>query len=241
VSLLAADVLYVLQKMRRLHCILLAFAALSIAGCDRGDKGSDSFTPSPDSHREIIAKFQDGQERFKGLIATVRDEKSFDAAKPELHKIVSDWREVAASLGELQPPSEEQQAEFRALIAEGHRATEPTGEDMLSLISIESREAEVTRWLEEFAAAGGAVGTEMVRLYGPTDYNKGGNDTPKIEAKFIQVGGGTEELSFDWIESASTIESTEAEQAGAGQPATRPQSNSEGSDKLQPEAEGRSR
>jgi hypothetical protein len=34
---------------------------------------------------------------------------------------------------------------------------------------------------------------------------------------------------------------TEAEQAGTGQPATRPESKSEGSDKPQPEAEGRSR
>jgi hypothetical protein len=33
----------------------------------------------------------------------------------------------------------------------------------------------------------------------------------------------------------------EAEQAGTGQPATRPESKSEGSDKPQPEAEGRSR
>ena len=33
----------------------------------------------------------------------------------------------------------------------------------------------------------------------------------------------------------------EAEQAGTGQPATRPESKSEGSYKLQPEAEGRSR
>ena len=33
----------------------------------------------------------------------------------------------------------------------------------------------------------------------------------------------------------------EAEQAGAGQPATRPESDSEGSDKPQPESEGRSR
>lgn len=32
-----------------------------------------------------------------------------------------------------------------------------------------------------------------------------------------------------------------AEQAGTGQPATRPESKSEGSDKPQPEAEGRSR
>ena len=41
----------------------------------------------------------------------------------------------------------------------------------------------------------------------------------------------------------SAVESKEqeAEQAGAGQPATRPESKSEGSDKPQPEAEGRSR
>jgi hypothetical protein len=32
-----------------------------------------------------------------------------------------------------------------------------------------------------------------------------------------------------------------AEQAGTGQPATRPESKSEGGEKLQPEAEGRSR
>lgn len=38
-----------------------------------------------------------------------------------------------------------------------------------------------------------------------------------------------------------TGESREAEQAGAGQPATRPESESEGSEKPQPKAEGRSR
>ena len=37
------------------------------------------------------------------------------------------------------------------------------------------------------------------------------------------------------------IQKPEEEQAGAGQPATRPESNSEGSYKLQPESEGRSR
>jgi len=39
----------------------------------------------------------------------------------------------------------------------------------------------------------------------------------------------------------SLIPKKEAEQAGTGQPATRPESKSEGSDKPQPEAEGRSR
>jgi hypothetical protein len=37
------------------------------------------------------------------------------------------------------------------------------------------------------------------------------------------------------------VEITKAEQVGTGQPATRPESKSEGSDKPQPEAEGRSR
>lgn len=142
----------------------------------------DLTLPSSDPHREAVAKFQGAQNHFKEVIATVRDEKSFDAAKPELDKIVSDWREVAAMLSQLHPPADNQQAEMRDLIADGHRITEPTGEDMLSLISIESREAEVTKWLEEFTEAG-----------------------------------------------------------GTGQPATRPESKSEGGDKPEPEAEGRSR
>lgn len=150
---------------------ILAVALLFVAGCDQADDRGADTTPSPDNHQEAVARFQAGQRRFKELIATVRDERSFDAAKPELDKVVSDWREVAATLRGLEPPSETRQAEIRALIAKGHRAAEPTGEDMLGLISIESREAEITRWFEEFAAAGGAAGAEMVRLYGPTDYS----------------------------------------------------------------------
>ena len=52
------------------------------------------------------------------------------------------------------------------MIAQGHRATEPTGEDMLRLISIENREVEVTRWLQEFASAAGAAGAEMADFTG---------------------------------------------------------------------------
>ena len=43
----------------------------------------------------------------------------------------------------------------------------------------------------------------------------------------------------EWVEVKST--KTENEQAGSGQPAIRPQLDSEGSDKPQPESEGRSR
>jgi hypothetical protein len=47
-------------------------------------------------------------------------------------------------------------------------------------------------------------------------------------------------LGFTYL-GVSGILKTKAEQAGTGQPATRPQSKLEGSDKPQPEAEGRSR
>ncbi|MGI9242911.1 MAG: hypothetical protein ACR2RV_19085 [Verrucomicrobiales bacterium] len=159
------------QEVRRLLPVL-ALVSLFIPGCRQGEEGGAGTASSLEDHQEIVAEFQDGQRRFKEAIATVRDEKSFDAAKPELDRIVSDLRDVAAELGELQPPSEEEQAKFRDMIAEGHRATEPTGEDMLSLLSIESREAAVIQWLEEFAAAAGAAGVELGRLYGQTDYGE---------------------------------------------------------------------
>ena len=46
---------------------------------------------------------------------------------------------------------------------------------------------------------------------------------------------------FDELEVDGQRIETKAEQAGTGQPATRPESKSEGSDKPQPESEGRSR
>ena len=219
---------------------MLALTALLFVGCNqRDEKAADSVSAS-DPHQAVVEKFQTGQERFKELIATVRDEQSFDIAKPELDKVVSDWRDVASALSELESPSSELQSKLRALIAEGHRATEPTGEGMLSLISIESREAVISQWLEDFVAAGGAAGAEMTRLYGPVDYADSSNTPPKIEPKFVQVGGGTKELSFDWIESDSGLESTTAEQGGADQPATAPESKSESEEKPKPESEGRS-
>ena len=54
----------------------------------------------------------------------------------------------------------------------------------------------------------------------------------------IAVKGKHEEFKIDL---SKIKKEQEAEQGGAGQPATRPESKSEGSDKPQPEAEGRSR
>ena len=47
--------------------------------------------------------------------------------------------------------------------------------------------------------------------------------------------------SVDLERAINTVQKSQAQQAGAGQPATRPESKSEGSQKPQPEAEGRSR
>jgi hypothetical protein len=208
---------------------ILFLAMLFIVGCEK-DKNEVSATVvgSSDRHREAVAKFQGAQKRFKELVATVRDEKSFDAAKPELGKIVSDWREVSATLSQFQPPEDKKQGEMRDLIADGHRRTEPTGEDMLSLISIESREAEVTKWLEEFTEAGGKAMLEMVRLYGPTEYADESG-----EAGGIDLGNGAVLTEGPLFEAMKRAEQT------TGQPAARSESDSEGSDK--PEAEGLSR
>jgi hypothetical protein len=162
-------------KMKKL-CPILALAILFIAGCKQAKNAnveantSDNKTSPLDSHREALAKFQGGQRSFQKLIATIKDEKSFDAAKPRLDKIVSDWRDAATILAKLEPPSEGQQAEFRELVSNVHRITEPTTEDVLSLMSIETRKDEITSWLEQFVAAGKAIGTDILRLYGSSNY-----------------------------------------------------------------------
>jgi hypothetical protein len=65
-----------------------------------------------------------------------------------------------------------------------------------------------------------------------TSLNKGVDEEVAKEAqkKDVTISGSKKEIS-----------KTSSEQDGAGQPATRPESTSDGSDKPQPEAEGRSR
>ena len=168
---------------------ILALVIIAVVSCDRSEQAVDAGMISPEGHEEAVAKFQDAQQRFKTLIATVRDEKSFDAAKPGLDRVVSDWREVGLALRDLDPPSEDDQARFREMISEGHRRTEPTGEDMLSLISIGSREAEVTAWLVDFAEAGGAAGAEMLRHYGPTEYGVEAANPPELDVGNATING----------------------------------------------------
>ncbi len=149
---------------------IVALAIISTSGCNRSEKTTQVRVASLDRHEAVVAKFQDGQKRFKNLIATVRDEQSYDEARPGIDQVISDWRAVAAVLSDLSPPSEEVQVKFRKMIAEGHRRTESMPDDMLRLISIKTREAQTSAWLEDFVATAGKAGEEMRRLYGPTGY-----------------------------------------------------------------------
>lgn len=150
---------------------MLLFLSLTFLGCDQEKNNPGAGENSIKKHEEALAKFQNAQKSFKKLIATVRDEDSFDAAKPGLDQIIIDWKEAESLLQNLTPPSEEDQERIQQQISAGHKATEPTGEDMFSLIMIDSREAEIEKWLQEFAQAGQDVGVEMLRLYGETDYS----------------------------------------------------------------------
>ena len=162
-------------------------ATTALVSCDQNDSVVNAPDNSLSKHDEAIMKFQVAQQRFKKLIRTVRDENSFDAAKPGLDQVIADWQETRLLLEKLSPPPEEDQARIREQISTGHRNTEPTGHDMMSLVMIESREIEVLAWLETFGQAGQEVGTEMVRLYGKTDYAIEAEETLKIDLSEIKL------------------------------------------------------
>jgi hypothetical protein len=90
--------------------------------------------------------------------------------------------------------------------------------------------------LRSFSATQGFELLDLQRL-SPVEFVDG---TFKYSATYSQ---GTLHLSHPpgYFLTSAMLEPTKAEQAGAGQPATRSESDSEGSNKPQPESEGRSR
>ena len=62
-----------------------------------------------------------------------------------------------------------------------------------------------------------------------------------IPTKFVEIESGVDDFHIEWLNSFLEQKKKKSEQDGTGQPATRPESKSKGSDKPQPEAEGRSR
>ena len=210
-------------------CFILSLAIILLAGCDQ-NQADGEVADSLDLHRDALSRFQDGQVRFKKLMATIRDEQSYDEAKPKLDRIVADWHEVAATLRGLGPPSDQHKLEFREMIAEGHRSTEPTAMDLMSLFSIETREADITKWFQDFADAAGEAGAELSRLYGPTDYSNPEESGPVIELDSEVLNGASLDQFLNDPE-ALIPQSQKAGQGSAGQPASQPGSESEGGEK----------
>lgn len=218
--------------------IIAASVALILSGCEQSEVTGGA-GDSTDSHSEAVLHFQGGQMRFKELVSTIHDEKSFDDARPELAKIAADWHEVAAILRGLQPPSEEERQRFRKMIEEGNTRSEPTSGDMIRFVMIESREAEILEWQDEFVTAAGAAGIELARLFGPIGKSGPENTPPEFDLSSATVDGVPLDQAFRDPTTFLTNENP-AEQGSAGQPATRSESDSEGGDKPQPESEVRS-
>ncbi len=75
--------------------------------------------------------------------------------------------------------------------------------------------------------------------FGEHGYNQGWLNTLTYDHEVFGKDGGPTKQASDLLRAAR--EKKKTEQAGTGQPATRPQSKSEGSQKPEPEADGRSR
>lgn len=167
-ELLRAVIYNVLQKMKILRLLMLCSLAL-LCACSK----EDSTEATVDRHVEAIEEYQKGQQLFKDTVATVRDETSYDKAVPDLEQVIQRVRRAAVLMRDLIPPEEAARARYSQMIVDGNRRTEPTGEDMMSMLTIESREDEVVAWMEAFGVSVQEVGDEMKRLYGEIDYARG--------------------------------------------------------------------
>lgn len=169
--------------MKPVRLPLICLASFLVSCGEKENKPAGPPVAVQDPHEAAILEFQAGQLRFKGLIAGIRDEQSFDQTMPALNKIVADWSQVTQRLKKLEPPPQDQQERYRKLISDGHRSSEPIAKDMIRLALIESREEQLAKWLKNFTDSGGAAAWEMTRLYGLTDYSKEAAAVPEIELK----------------------------------------------------------
>lgn len=150
---------------------LLAHCLFILAGsCTKEESPLAGAASAHDPHADAIREFLKAPGQFKRVVATVRDEVSFDKAAPGLEEVVTTFRDAAAGFKKLSPPAESDRQKYRQMIAEGLRGAEPTGEEMMTLGMLESRENEVTAWMESFMAAAGEAAVEASRLYGKIGY-----------------------------------------------------------------------
>jgi hypothetical protein len=145
---------------------LLISSAVVFPACRKESATPGASVETHDAHGDAVRELITAPRRFQEVVSTIRDEASYDRAAPGLEEVVQKFRDSTAAFRKLNPPAEPEQAKYRQMIEDGFRDTGLTGEDMLSLVSVDSREKEVFAWLESFRAAGQEAGIEMQRLYG---------------------------------------------------------------------------
>lgn len=166
----------IMNPLKLLACCLFLLAG----ACTKEEVPASNAASTPDPHANAIRVFLKAPEQFKRVVGTVRDEASFDRAAPGLAEVVQKFKDAAQGFKKLSPPDEADRPRYQKMIADGFRGAEPTAEDMISLVMLESREKEVTAWMESFKAAAGEAGAEISRLYGNIGYAE--QDAPlKIE------------------------------------------------------------
>jgi hypothetical protein len=157
---------------------LVVSCAFVLPSCREKKATPEPAAEASDTHEDAIREFLSAPKHFQEVVATIRDGASYDRAAPGLEEVVRKFRDSAAAFRKLAPPGKGEQAKYRKMIADGFQGTEPTGEDMLSLMSIKSREKEVAKWMKEFRVAGQEAGAEALRLYGKIDYPDGTREKP---------------------------------------------------------------
>lgn len=170
----------VFGEIMKLPKVLAPCLFILAGACTKEESSVAEAASAPDPHADAIREFLKAPEQFKQVVATVRDEASFDRAAPGLEEVVTKFRAAAGGFKKLSPPAEADRQKYQRMIAEGIRGAEPTGEDMITLAMLESREKEVTAWMEAFMAAAGEAGAEVSRLYGKVGYAEP-EAPPKLE------------------------------------------------------------
>ena len=126
---------------------------------------SCKFSEQKNVHLDVITEFLHLQENFKFSIDLIEDEASFDSASLSLGQSIVSLAALAENMKLLKMPSLEEKEACREIVFKA-LATQPSADSALDLLTIESREKEVTVLLSDYASALRKVEEECARLYG---------------------------------------------------------------------------
>ncbi|MEZ7955766.1 MAG: hypothetical protein QMC23_04675 [Rubritalea sp.] len=144
----------------------------SLFACSCKDGEATVNAERENTHEVIIDDYQQTQLKFNRLVRKIRDTKSYDLAAPRLEEIVVEFERLSSELKKLDPPNTELSKSMRRQIEKGNKASEPTGEDISSLMSVEGRGEQVQIWLKTFVSSGQKIGRQFTRLYTPKNKEK---------------------------------------------------------------------